>query len=243
MIEGRNVPLGFLEDEVYKQISTGFEPGDIFLFYSDGITEIKSESDEFFGEQRLINCVEANYQLTPEALIDTIRETIIAFCGSETFYDDLTCIAIKIHEQNKVLPLLHKEIKIQAAYNELLKVRRFVNSLCKEEVVPAIDDESIWQLETAVHETAANIIKHAYQGETEQLIRIGIDVFLGRIVIKLSHHGTSFDPESAPLPSLDGSQSSGYGLFMTNNAVDEVTYCQGEDGLRCICLVKYCFVG
>jgi sigma-B regulation protein RsbU (phosphoserine phosphatase) len=39
MLQGENIPLGFSEREIYKQVSAPFEAGDMFFFYSDGVTE------------------------------------------------------------------------------------------------------------------------------------------------------------------------------------------------------------
>jgi sigma-B regulation protein RsbU (phosphoserine phosphatase) len=107
-LQGGNMPLGFKEEEVYKQISLSFEPEDIFLFYSDGITEAQNKKKELFGIERLAACVRLNSHLEPKELTDRIRAAVSDFSGSETFADDLTCIAVKIEETGGVL-LSHKQ--------------------------------------------------------------------------------------------------------------------------------------
>ena len=42
MVHGNNLPLGIRAGEVYEQISVAFEPGDVLLFYSDGVTEARN---------------------------------------------------------------------------------------------------------------------------------------------------------------------------------------------------------
>ena len=39
MLAGDNMPLGIMEGGSYSQASVSFIPGDVFLFYSDGVTE------------------------------------------------------------------------------------------------------------------------------------------------------------------------------------------------------------
>lgn len=91
-----NMPLGCFEKEIYDQISGTMEPDDLFFFYSDGLTEAKNKSKEMFGEARLLEILKQNARLDTEALIHKIYDAIIQFTESETFTDDLTCIALRI---------------------------------------------------------------------------------------------------------------------------------------------------
>ncbi len=95
-LRSRNIPLGFSEREIYQQVAVPFEAGDMFFFYSDGVTEAKNETGEFFGEDRLLELIRAHGGLAPEALIDKVRSAVVAFAQAETFADDVTCVAVKI---------------------------------------------------------------------------------------------------------------------------------------------------
>ena len=95
MIHGDNLPLGIRKGEIYNQIAVPFETGDVFLFYSDGITEASDAAGELFGIDRLMACVRMNGNLAPDALVDAIRTAVVAFAGSDQLADDLTCVASK----------------------------------------------------------------------------------------------------------------------------------------------------
>jgi serine phosphatase RsbU (regulator of sigma subunit) len=101
-LRGENIPLGFSEREIYKQVVVPIEAGDMFFFYSDGVTETKNETGEFFGEDRLIELIRAHGGLEPEALIDTIRSSVVAFARTETFADDVTCVAVKVADTQRL---------------------------------------------------------------------------------------------------------------------------------------------
>ena len=60
------------------------------------------------------------------------------------------------------------------------------------------------QLELAVTEAASNIMRHAYQGRTDQPIQLVAEAFSDRIVIRLFHHGVVFDPETVSRRYLMG---------------------------------------
>lgn len=95
-LEGDNMPLGCNAQEVYRQVTVLFEPGDMFLFTSDGVTEAQNHDGEFFGAERILELTCRQGSLTPHELIEKVREAIIAHSGSATFADDLTCVAVRI---------------------------------------------------------------------------------------------------------------------------------------------------
>lgn len=236
MLAGDNMPLGFSEREVYKQCTAPLEPGDVFFFYSDGVTEARNAAGEFFGEERLQELVRANAHLGPEALIAEVRQAVVAFSHSDVFGDDLTCVAVKIEETGT--PLLCEEIEISSSLRELAQAREFVREICRRAPGPAVSDDRIAQLELAVTEAASNVMKHAYHGRPGELIQLRAEVFADRFAVLLRHHGEAFDPQKVRAPSFDGSRESGFGVYIIRQSVDEVRYYHDDLGWNCIALVK-----
>jgi sigma-B regulation protein RsbU (phosphoserine phosphatase) len=109
MLQGAHAPLGVSEQEVYKQASLPFAVGDLFVFYSDGVTEAQNEAGEFFGVDRLVELIRANSQLTPEEVVDCVRQAVVAFSHAEAFADDVTCVAVKITDTREALPVARTE--------------------------------------------------------------------------------------------------------------------------------------
>jgi sigma-B regulation protein RsbU (phosphoserine phosphatase) len=96
MLQSGHAPLGVSEQEIYTQVAFPFAAGDLFVFYSDGVTEAQNEAGEFFGTNRLVELIRANSRLTPEEMVDRVRQAVIAFSHAEAFADDVTCVAVKI---------------------------------------------------------------------------------------------------------------------------------------------------
>ncbi|MBN1103403.1 MAG: SpoIIE family protein phosphatase [Deltaproteobacteria bacterium] len=99
-LQGQNMPLGFSEKEVYLQERIPFKPGDFFFFYSDAVTEARNDRGELFEEERLVRCVGEHGHLSPRDLINKVLSAVVSFSQSEAFADDLTCIAVKIGEDD-----------------------------------------------------------------------------------------------------------------------------------------------
>ena len=236
ILHGNNLPLGIREGEIFDQIAVTFEPGDLFLFYSDGITEMRNPAGELFGEERLSECVRINGALEPEALVEVIRKAAVAFAESNRLTDDLTCVAVKVGEVQA--PLARSEQEIRSDLADLRLAREFVREFCRTIPGGLLDEGGVAELVLAVNEAASNIMKHAYHGRGDQRVQLEAEAFPGRVSIRLHHLGDSFDPSAVPPPALDGSRESGFGIYLIGRSVDEVRYSRDERGRNCIDLVK-----
>ncbi len=236
MVHGDNLPLGVREGEIYDQISVPYEPGDLFLFFSDGITEARNHSGELFGAGRLEECVASNGQLQPGSLVEAIRKAVFTFSESNQLNDDLTTVAVRVEERQ--LPMARAEVEIGTSLQQLRLAREFVRVFCGDLPGGPLDEDSTSALELAVNEAASNIMKHAYQGRSDQWIHLEAEAFPGHVAIRLHHLGDPFDPSEAPPPALDGSRESGFGAYIISRSVDEVRYYRDERGRNCIALVK-----
>jgi PAS domain S-box-containing protein len=237
LLRGENLPLGVSEHEIHEQIRVPLEAGDVLLFYSDGLTETRNHAGELFGVDRLAECLREHGRLDPEALIDHIRQAAVAFSESDTFGDDLTCVAVRIEERE--IPLARAEMEISSDLRELARARGFVRDVCRTLPGPPLGEEVVNQLELAITEAASNVMRHAYGERTDQLIQLSAEAFDDRIVLRLHHLGETFDPSAVKPPAFDGSQEGGFGMYIIEQSVDEVRYDRDERGRNRISLVKH----
>ncbi len=237
MLHGDNLPLGVREGEIYDQVSIAFDPGDLLLFYSDGITEARNPGGELYGVERLEEYVRTHGELDPAALIEGIRKTVAIFSGAERLADDLTSVAIRVEERS--LPLTRAEIEVGSDLRHLRKAREFVRHFCCNLPGAPLDEESTSALELAVNEAASNIMKHAYHGRVDQCIHVEAEAFPTHLLVRLHHFGDPFDPSAVPAPLLDGSRDSGFGAYIISRSVDEVRYYRDDRGRNCVALTKF----
>jgi sigma-B regulation protein RsbU (phosphoserine phosphatase) len=89
-------PLGLVvEPHKHTEETAVLMPGDLALFYTDGITEARSPAGEFFGVERLdqILCGLPD-PITPHAAIRAVAEAVAEFAGDATPADDQTLLAV-----------------------------------------------------------------------------------------------------------------------------------------------------
>lgn len=243
-LQGDNMPLGFSEREVYKQVSAPFEPGDVFFFYSDGVTEAQDVNDELFGTDRLTALVQTHGRLAPQDLVDLVRREVVAYSGAETFADDLTCVAVRIGKPPTAPThvfaerIAHQATEVAGDLAELTSIWAFVRRFCQDLPQPVVDEDGAFHLELAVVEAASNIMKHAYEDRPDGRIQIEASAYTDAVTIQMYYQGEFFDPGRADPPAFDGTKESGFGLYIIAQSVDHVSYTQDEQGRTCIHLVQ-----
>jgi sigma-B regulation protein RsbU (phosphoserine phosphatase) len=89
------LPVGMMKGMPYQEASVFFNPGDVLVIYSDGITESVNEKDEEFEEQRLIEVVKHNLNRSASGMRDRIDEALSRFVGTMAPVDDMTLMIIK----------------------------------------------------------------------------------------------------------------------------------------------------
>lgn len=232
VLHGENLPLGVREGEVYTQISTPFEDGDLLLFYSDGITEARTAAGEFFGIDRLEECIRNYASLDPKALTELVRATIGAWAGRPG--DDLTVVAIRVCET----PVARAETELRSDLSRLQEARQFVRRFCEQIPGTPLDQEDVGKLVLAVNEAASNIIRHAHRGCSDEVIQFEGEVFPGRVSIRLHYCGEPFEPPPPRLPEPAEMGQSGFGLYLMSASVDEVRHYREAGGRNCVSLTK-----
>lgn len=72
-------------------------PGDVLLLFTDGVTEAWSaeDSDDEYGEPRLLDAVRAHRTEPAQAILDAVREDVRAFTAGSPLDDDLTLLVLK----------------------------------------------------------------------------------------------------------------------------------------------------
>jgi PAS domain S-box-containing protein len=236
LLQGSNLPLGVREGEIYEQLTVPLAPGDTLLLFSDGITDARDDAGQNFGLERLLALVKGRGALDPGALLGAIGEAVRRFSSRARPSDDQTSVAL--HVETTLLPLLHTELELRSDLAELGRAREFVRTFCVSVPGQPLDADAIAALELATNEAASNIMKHAYAGDRDQLIRIEGDAFADRVAVRLRHLGSPFSPDTVPAPDFNGSRESGFGAYIIASSVDEVKYYRDASGRNCVALFK-----
>ncbi len=94
-VEGA-MAVGIMDGVEYTQKTISFSPGDVFLLYTDGVTEARNTKKEEFGQGRLEKAVTGSKSKTAKGIVEDIFKDIRKFQKKAPQHDDITVIAIKV---------------------------------------------------------------------------------------------------------------------------------------------------
>ena len=75
------------------------QPGDLFFFFTDGISEAMDGAGACFGESRLTAFLEEHADESPDAIRDRLIDEVETFAGDQPQHDDITMVILKVDEE------------------------------------------------------------------------------------------------------------------------------------------------
>jgi serine/threonine-protein kinase RsbW len=131
---------------------------------------------------------------------------------------------------------LHDRIDVTSELDRVPEVRHW----CADQAVrAALDAEAVGDVELAVTEALANVIRHSYEGRGGHPIAVEAIVGVGRLELHVVDEGIPFDPDAYGGVDLDEAHEHGYGVFMIDALMDDVRRCSGPNGGTELVLVKF----
>jgi phosphoserine phosphatase RsbU/P len=98
MVLGLNLDNGEMFERLLQEETIPLRDGDLYLFFTDGISEAMNAHDDCFGENRLGQLVESHAHLPSDELRERVLREISAFVGDAPQHDDMTMILLKVDE-------------------------------------------------------------------------------------------------------------------------------------------------
>ena len=94
----QGVPLGMFEGMPYETAEIALNAGDAFLFYSDGVKELRNEKKQEFGTERLRLAVEEESRNAPDAkqFIHNLFVRMDQYRGTTQPHDDRTLVYVRL---------------------------------------------------------------------------------------------------------------------------------------------------
>jgi len=111
---GHNNTFIFREGALFKELNAGgmflgladvpfeseeieLQSGDVFVCFTDGVSEAMSKDGGFYGEERLINRVTESCSLPAGEILNSIFNDVFEFTTGADQSDDITCGVVKVN--------------------------------------------------------------------------------------------------------------------------------------------------
>ena len=221
-VTGKSGPvLAFMDGIEYKSRTLLLNPGDTLFLYTDGVTEALDRKGQLFGEERLLDAINAVPEPNPKALCNVVRMAVAAFAESVPQADDLTVLAVEYVSRpcrfTRTFPPVQEGIAAASAFLDECVSSSF------PELVPA--------LHVILDEMCSNIVRHSGASGFE----LDVELLSDPVGVKLVFvdDGTPYNPLAHEDPDTSLPAASrpigGLGIMMVKKMASSVSYCREHD--------------
>ncbi|MCG3208477.1 MAG: hypothetical protein FOGNACKC_02082 [Anaerolineae bacterium] len=91
----RGTIMGAFEQIDLEESEIDIAPGDMIIFYTDGVTEAMNAKEELFGEERLQSVIEARPHAGAQEMLDAIVAAVNEYTDETPQADDFTIFIVK----------------------------------------------------------------------------------------------------------------------------------------------------
>ena len=98
VIEATGLPLGLFDEADYDEFRFKMKPGDMFVFFTDGILDARNRSGELFGRGRVEKIIAECAGRSADCVVDSLFTAAAAHSAGVETFDDQTVVAIKVKD-------------------------------------------------------------------------------------------------------------------------------------------------
>ena len=96
MIEATGLPLGLFDDANYDEFRFKMKPGDMFVFFSDGILDARNRAGDLFGRDRLSEIASKQCGTSAEEVVKAIFAAVDDHAAGMETFDDQTVVVMQV---------------------------------------------------------------------------------------------------------------------------------------------------
>lgn len=214
--------LGCFKDAKVEDEEFTLKPGESIAFYTDGITEARNESGEFFGEERLLHTFNKKEYNCIVELHHAIKDEISSFVKDAPQSDDITFVTLKYQGTN----YSYKEKDFIGKKENLPEMLAFINDFGDDHKFP---EEFKNKLLIVGDELLSNIIRHGYKDKGGDIfLRLLFDFDKKEFVITVVDKGPAFNQLEVNNPGvgtdIKTQKIGGLGILIVKKLMTEYAY-------------------
>jgi sigma-B regulation protein RsbU (phosphoserine phosphatase) len=101
VIEATGLPLGLFDDAEYDEFTFKAKPGDMFVFFSDGILDARNKAGDMFGRTRVEQVIAGCAEISADCVVKALFKAVTEHAAGEEAFDDETVVAIRVKGEPK----------------------------------------------------------------------------------------------------------------------------------------------
>lgn len=223
-----NFFLAGMENIKYQTNEIQLSSGDEIFLYTDGVTEATDISKELFGEDRLIESLNENDNLSVEQLCNKVKSNADKFVGNALQFDDITMLAVKFNYL-----LSADSVEVLPNNDSMNLVYDFIESKINK---LSLDKAIANKIMIVTDEIYSNIVN--YSGATRA--KISFSKTDKGIILTFTDNGKEYNPLTAQSPdtslTAENRTEGGLGIYIVKKTASRIDY-SNKDGLNILKII------
>lgn len=223
-----NFFLAGMENIKYQTNEIQLSSGDEIFLYTDGVTEATDISKELFGEDRLIESLNENDNLSVEQLCNKVKSNVDKFVGNALQFDDITMLAVKFNYL-----LSADSVEVLPNNDSMNLVYDFIESKINK---LSLDKAIANKIMIVTDEIYSNIVN--YSGATRA--KISFSKTDKGIILTFTDNGKEYNPLTAQSPdtslTAENRTEGGLGIYIVKRTASRIDY-SNKDGLNILKII------
>ena len=200
---------------------------DQILLYTDGVTEANDIDNNLYGEDKLLNLLNSNSNVSSKELCNIVKSSVDRFVGDNEQFDDITMLSLKVNcitGEDRVLVCPDK--------NSIKTINEFADKLTyRVEAIPKVANK----INIIIDEIFSNIVNYS----KANLAEISYSIENNNLYITFVDNGIPYNPLLEKEPDItlgaEERQLGGLGIFMVRKMVENIEYKYDENkNILCI---------
>jgi len=238
---GDRFPLGIRQQVNFEQMQIALQPGDLLVFYTDGIVDMMDGTVEPFGFERLQASIKKHAQVSLKELPRRLIADAETYTGGREHSDDLTLMAVRVEKLaspvgsklDVVAPIVERnetpgEVRLSLP-SYIGYERMAMDAAAAMAKMMGFSASRVEDLRTAVSETCINAIEHGNKLNAANRVDVVVRSEAEILTVQVFDNGAGFVNVLHTVPRLDekihgNGNPRGWGLFLIEKLVDQVEF-------------------
>ena len=96
IVEATGLPLGLFDEADHDELTFKTKPGDLFVFFSDGILDARNKAGDMFGRSGVERVIASCTDQSPDCVVNSLFTAVAEHAAGEDTFDDQTVLAIRV---------------------------------------------------------------------------------------------------------------------------------------------------
>jgi sigma-B regulation protein RsbU (phosphoserine phosphatase) len=226
VLDARHGPVvAAMEGLAYREDRTRLEPGELFLLYTDGVTEALNAAQELFSDARLERHVRGLQATDAHAAVDATLTAVRGFEAGAEQADDITLLAVEFFGPLRGEAAASFEHILTNDLGQISALLDAFEAFVDEHGVPLKFSRKFLM---ALDDLVNNVISYGFEDDGEHEIRVGAHKSGQSLSVVIEDDGRPFNPLQRSRPdvnaSLEDREIGGLGIHLVRELLDDISY-------------------